>query len=91
MRVRNQTKETMMFERLCLRVRFLDLYEQKGRGLWANESSVIVRGDESWSRVAYARKAPAMLNNPELLVKGAEDPKGTYLLRAISHGKGFFQ
>ncbi|MEX2607403.1 MAG: hypothetical protein WD708_08665 [Kiritimatiellia bacterium] len=90
-RVRNQTKETMMFERLCLRVKYLDMYEQAGKGLWANESSVIVRGGESWSRVAYARNAPANLKNPKLLVKGTEDPKGTYLLRAISHGKGFFQ
>jgi hypothetical protein len=90
-RVRNQSKERLLFERLCLRVPHLDMYEQTGRGLWANESSVIVKGDQNWSRIAYARKAPAILKNPELLVKGVEDLQGATLLRAISRGKGFFQ
>jgi hypothetical protein len=90
-RIRNQSKEKLIFERLCLRVQFLNIYESEGKGLWANESSVIVRSDEAWSRVAYARKAPVILKKPKLLVHGKEDAKGTHLLRALTEGKGFFE
>lgn len=90
-RVRNQSKEKISFERLCLRVQYLSIYEDDSRGMWATESSVIIRGGESWSRVAYARGAPAELLKPKLVVKGAENAQGTFLLRALTHGKGFFQ
>jgi len=90
-RVRNQTKEKLLFERLCLRVQYLDIYLEPDKGLWANESSVIVRGDEAWSRIAYASSAPAYLKQPKLLVKGEQDPKRTQLFRAITQGRGFFQ
>ena len=90
-RIRNQTKEILSFERLCLRVQYLNIYENANRRLWANESSVMVRGDESWSRVAFASKAPAQLQHPKLLMQGKEDAKGTFLIRALNEGKGLFQ
>ncbi|MDF3130309.1 hypothetical protein P0Y35_13960 [Kiritimatiellaeota bacterium B1221] len=90
-RIRNQSKEKISFERLCLRVQYLNIYENGHRRLWANESSVMVRGDESWSRLAFASKAPAYVKNPKLLVHGKEDARGTFLIRALNEGKGFFQ
>jgi hypothetical protein len=90
-RIRNQTKEILSFERLCLRVQYLNIYENANSRLWANESSVMVRGDESWSRVAFASKAPAQLQHPKLLMQGKEDAKGTFLIRALNEGKGLFQ
>lgn len=90
-RIRNQSKEKMSFERLCLRVQYLNIYESDHPRLWANESSVMVRSADSWSRVAFASKAPAFLKNPKLLVHGKEDAHGTFLIRALTEGKGLFQ
>jgi hypothetical protein len=90
-RIRNQSKETVSFERLCLRVKHLSIYQHPTRGLWANESSVNFRGGDSWSRVAYARKPPVDLGEMTLLCEGEEDPQGTFIQRAITQGRGFFQ
>jgi hypothetical protein len=90
-RVRNQSKEMISFERLCLRVQYLSIYRDAHRGLWANESSVNFRGNGDETRVAYAKSAPALLSKPELITQGSEDPNGTFLYRALSQGKGFFQ
>lgn len=89
-RIRNQSKEIMSFERLCLRVQYLNIYENENQRLWANESSVMVRSGEPWSRVAFASKAPAYLKHPKLLVPGTEDARGTFLIRALTEGKGWF-
>ena len=89
-RIKNQSKEILKFERICIRPKFLSLYQDEHLGLWANESSMIVRTAQEASRVAYARKAPTNLKNPHRWQKGEEDPTGTQLLRALSVGKGFF-
>ena len=89
-RVRNQSKEVLKFERICIRPQFLSLFQDDSLGLWANESSMIVRSGQEVSRVAYARKAPARLNHPHRWQQGDEDVTGTQLLRAFSVGKGFF-
>jgi hypothetical protein len=89
-RVRNQAKDLLKFERICIRPRFLSLYEDAQKGLWTNESSVMVKSDENWSHVAYARKAPGYLKRPQQWQKGQEEAAGRQLLRALSTGKGFF-
>ena len=89
-RIKNQSKEMITFERICIRPRFLSLYEDSRHGLWANESSMIVRSAQEASRVAYARKAPAHLNHPHAWIKGAEEATGTHFLRALGGGKGLF-
>lgn len=89
-RVKNQAKELLNFERICIRPQFLSLYEDTVHGLWANESSMIVRSDQEASRVAYARNSPTNLKNPKLWQHGEEEASGTHLLRALSTGKGFF-
>lgn len=90
-RIRNQSKEILSFERLCLRVHYLSIYENDHQKLWANESSVVIREKGSWSRVAFAKKAPANLTNPKLLSPGKAMADGTFLLRALNEGKGLFQ
>lgn len=90
-RVRNQSKEILTLQRLCLRLQYLSIFHHAARGLWSNESSVVFRGGDSWSRVAYARKAPAELEEATRWVEGVEDPQGTFLQRALTQGKGFFQ
>lgn len=89
-RVRNQSKDVHQFERICIRPKFLSLFESESHELWANESSVIIRSDESWSQVAYARKAPKQAGRATEWVKGAEESSGLHMLRALSSGTGFF-
>jgi len=90
-RIRNQSKETMSFERLCLRVPYLTIYEKKGKGMWANESGVTIRGEESWSRVVYARGAPPLVPDARLLAESRDESRGSFALRSLNWGKGFFQ
>ena len=89
-RVKNQSKETVTFERICIRPQFLSLFEDEKLGLWANESSMIFRTDQEANRVAYARNPPANLKRPHRWIKGTDEATGTHLLRAISGSKGFF-
>jgi hypothetical protein len=89
-RVKNHTSKMLTFERICIRPKFLSLYEDKEKGLWANESSVIVRSDGNWSQVAYARKPPKQLSQPKVWLKGEEESTRRHVLRALSTGTGFF-
>jgi len=90
-RLKNMTKDKLSFERICIRARFLDIYQDGKKGLWSNESGVSVRGGNNWSRISYARGAPKELKNPELLVKSTEEVKGGFSLRALTGAGGIFQ
>ncbi len=90
-RVRNQSKELLKFERLCLRVQFLNLYLDRHEGLWSNESGITYRGDNDWSRLSHARGAPKHLRAAEEISPGREQAGGGFSLRALTDGGGFFQ
>jgi hypothetical protein len=90
-RVRNQSKELLKFERLCLRVQYLMLFQDEREGLWASESGVTYRGDNDWSRVSHARSAPSHWAAPELVSASREHAAGGFSLRALTDGGGFFQ
>ena len=90
-RIKNMSKEKMLFERICIRVQYLDIYADAEKGLWANESGVTVRTGSNWSRISYARGAPAELRNAELMVKSPDEVKGGFSLRALTGAGGIFQ
>ena len=90
-RLKNMTKEKMMFERICIRVQYLDIYADRYKGLWTNESGVTVRGGNNWSRISYARGAPSELRHAELLLKSPDEVKGGFSLRALTGAGGIFQ
>lgn len=90
-RVKNQSKEKLQFERICLRVRYLDLYQGPVHGLWANESGLTVRGDSSWSRITYGRGAPRELKQAVLLEKARDEIRGGFSLKSLTGAGGFFQ
>jgi len=91
-RVKNQSKEKLSFERICLRVQYLDLYHDPVEGIWTNDSGVTVRGgDNNWSRISYAKSAPDELKDPRLLVKARDEVRGGFSLKALTGAGGFFQ
>lgn len=90
-RIKNQSKEKLQFERICLRVRYLDLYHEPLQGLWANESGLTVRGDSSWSRITYGRSAPGELRHARLLEKARDEVRGGFSLKSLTGAGGFFQ
>lgn len=91
-RIKNQTKDKLTFERICLRVQYLDLYQDPVGGIWTNDSGVTVRGDDNnWSRISYARGAPDELKSPRLLVNAREEVKGGFSLKALRGAGGMFQ
>jgi len=90
-RIRNHSKELLKFERLCLRVQFLNLYSDKHEGLWGSESGVTYRGDNEWSRLSHARGAPTHLRDAEQISASRVQPSGAFSLKALTDGGGFFQ
>lgn len=90
-RIRNLSKDKLTFERICLRVQYLDLYQDPREGVWANESGVTIRGDNNWSRISYARGAPNELGSPTLLAKARDEVRGGFSLKALTGAGGFFQ
>lgn len=55
--IRNLSDETLNFERLCLHTGSLRIHQGRER-MWTNQGRVTYRGEEKWSRVAYARGIP---------------------------------
>lgn len=55
--IRNLSTERLNFERLCLRMNSLNIYQGNNR-MWTNKGRVSYRGEEKWSRVAYTGTAP---------------------------------
>lgn len=92
-RIKNQRKERLTFERICLHVQYLDLYQDAREGIWTNESGVTVRegSDNNWSRISYARSAPDDLKAATLLVKARDEVRGGFSLKALTGAGGFFQ
>lgn len=90
-RIKNQSKETLQFERLCLRVKYLDLYQDASRGIWGNESGLTVRADSSWSRITYGRGAPGEVRGASLLQKARDEVRGGFSLKSLTGAGGFFQ
>lgn len=91
-RLRNLTKELLPFDRLCMRVQHLSIYDDPAKGVWGNESGVTVRQDDkNLSRISYARGAPGELQNPELLADARMESKGGFTKRALALAGGLFE
>ncbi|MCB0358057.1 MAG: DUF432 domain-containing protein, partial [Bdellovibrionales bacterium] len=56
--LKNSSGEQLLVEKLCLRVRWLSLFDSEGQ-LWANETRVSWRGTNDMSRVTVANGAPS--------------------------------
>jgi hypothetical protein len=56
--VRNQSRERLRFERICVHVEHMRLYDADGR-LWTNEVRVAFRGTDQVSQLAFEPGPPA--------------------------------
>ena len=77
--IRNLAPNELDFERLCLRVEYLSVYQSAGR-LWTNELEVRFQGEEQTSQVSIGREAPALAPNP-VKVCGARQMADKTLLK----------
>lgn len=56
-KVKNQSEAQLLFERLCLRTRFLNIYQGKNH-LWSNLIKVNYKGGNRFSEIDYGSSAP---------------------------------
>jgi len=66
--IRNSAPKELNFERLCVRVEYLNVYRGRER-LWTNELNVRFQGDEHSSQVTIGKGAPTFGGN---LIKACE-------------------
>jgi hypothetical protein len=66
--IRNSASKELNFERLCVRVEYLNVYRGRER-LWTNELNVRFQGDEHSSQVTIGKGAPTFADN---LIKACE-------------------
>lgn len=84
-RMKNVSDEPLAFERFCLRVSFLSLY-QGGDQFWSNEVGVTYKGPSEISRVAYKPTAPAYLDAPAQIAPPMETGYDRFNLRSFYTG-----
>lgn len=84
-RILNRSKKALLFERICLRVRHLDLYHGAS-GLWANEVGIIKTSEEEASRVVYRDGAPQQDEHADLVFKANKKPPSDGLVARTFSG-----
>lgn len=83
-RVLNRSSTPLRFERICLRVRFFDLYHGE-KGLWSNELGVIKEDGDDPSRIVYRRGAPPPDPGAALIFNAAQKPPSdSFVARTFS-------
>lgn len=89
LQVRNNAKEVLAFERVCVQCSHLGLY-LGGARFWSNAVRLSYRGRREWSRLVYARSAPAQVEGavlaspPQSLGAGAFRLKAGRLVGAVT-------
>ena len=87
-RLRNQSADVLLLNRLCLRVQHLGLYEG-ATSLWTNEAGVTYRGGDEWSRVVYGRAEPPFDQAKQKLAGARMPSRGAFTLKSIASGDFF--
>jgi hypothetical protein len=77
--VRNRAPKELNFERLCVRVEYLSVYQSPDR-LWTNELDVRFQGEEQSSQITIGREAPGYAKQLTK-VCGARQPAERTLLK----------
>jgi hypothetical protein len=81
--VRNRAPKELNFERLCLRVEHLSVYQSPDR-LWTNELEVRFQGEEQSSQVTIGREAPGFAEIPAKLCDARQPAEKTILKQSFS-------
>ena len=80
--VRNGSEEKLNFERICVHVENLSIFEADGF-LWANEINVLFKGVEQASQITIKERAPGNLSNARKLTSPREAVNRNILRRSF--------
>lgn len=86
--LRNEARDTLDFQRLCLRARHLNVY-QGSRHLWTNEGMVTFRGDAALAHVTYGEGPPPFDGAGALLSEARDRPERGFVSRTFDNLKAF--
>ena len=81
--VRNRAPKELNFERLCIRVEHLNVYQSPDR-LWTNELEVRFQGEEQSSQVTIGREAPQFAEEPVKVCEARQQADKTLLAQSFS-------
>jgi hypothetical protein len=79
----NNSKEIMLFQRLCLPVKYLSTYLGENR-LWGNLERVVFRGQKKWERIVPCKEGPDFDNAEKLLSLPRQDSNRGILFNAFN-------
>ena len=72
-KIRNRSNTSLPFERICLRVRHLGIYQGKTH-LWTNTSSIVKTNSQQLSQVNFSKGAPGEERDATLITPPRERP-----------------
>jgi hypothetical protein len=81
--VLNRAPKELNFERLCVRVEHLNVYQGTDR-LWTNELEVRFQGEEQSSQVTIGREAPEFAGEPVKVCEARQQADKTLLAQSFS-------
>lgn len=80
--MRNKSREQLHVEKICLRVRWLSLY-QNGEDLWANDTRISFRGSEDASQVTVASGPPVEVPEAKLITRPRSELRRGFTIRTF--------
>ena len=80
--IENSTTEALKFQKLCLRVAHLRVYQGTSR-LWSNQVVVVFEGNEHGSRLSYGKQPPTYEQPVTLLTPEAQRPELSLRARSL--------
>lgn len=86
--LRNDSENTLDFQRLCLRTRDLNVFEGN-QHLWTNDGKVVFKGEESLSEVTYGKGPPPFDGASALLTAARDKPERSLLAKTFDNLKAF--
>ena len=81
--VRNGSEEKLNFERICVHVENLSVFESQGE-LWTNEIKVLFKGSDQISQISIQRAPPELAEKPRKLTAPRLDPSKNVLKRSFT-------
>lgn len=81
--VRNQSRERLRFERICVHVEHMRLFESADR-LWTNEVRVAFRGSEQVSQLSFLPRPPGHVGEVEPICDPRVPPEAGLIKRSFA-------
>jgi hypothetical protein len=80
--IRNQAPSDLDFQRICIRVEHLSVYQGETR-LWTNRVEVLFRGEDLTSQIIFNRDVPGFDEVAELLCTAREPAERSLLKKSF--------